>query len=63
MDLKNEARNNLTDQPTEASQLTVTGRNQRLAVLNCTVRNCYLAMSSEQTQDFMCALVVVIYRM
>jgi hypothetical protein len=64
MDLdETEARSNLTDRPTEASQLMVTGRNERLAVLRCTVRSCYLAMTSEQTEDFICVLVIVICRM
>jgi hypothetical protein len=32
------------------------------SVLSCIVSGCYLATTSEQTEDFLCALVVVIYK-
>jgi hypothetical protein len=42
------------------SQQSVRGRSQWLAILNYTVSNHYLATTSEQTEDFMCAVVVII---
>jgi hypothetical protein len=35
-------------------------QNWRLAILSCTVSSHYLAMTSEQTEDFMSDIVVVI---
>jgi hypothetical protein len=43
-------------------QLWVGGWSQWLAVLNCIVSSQYPATTSEQTEDFMCNVVVVIYR-
>jgi hypothetical protein len=38
-------------------------RSRQLAVLSCIVSNCYLAMAIEQTEDFMCAVVLVMQSM
>jgi hypothetical protein len=35
---------------------------RQLAVLGCIARSHYLARTSEQTEDFMCVVVIVIYR-
>jgi hypothetical protein len=32
------------------------------SVLSCTVSSHHLAKTSEQTEDFMCAVVIMIYR-
>jgi hypothetical protein len=49
------------DQPDKpVSQQSGRGRSRRLAVLSCTVSSHYLATTSEKTEDFMCAVVVVI---
>jgi 50S ribosomal subunit-associated GTPase HflX len=43
------------------SQQSVRGRSQWLVVLSCIVSSCYLSITSELTQDFMCTVVVVIF--
>jgi hypothetical protein len=44
------------------SQYSVRTQSQRLEVLSCIVSSHYLAMTSEQTEDFTRAVVIVIYR-
>jgi hypothetical protein len=46
----------------EAQQEVVRGHSRQLAILSCIIGSCYLAMTNEQTEAFMCAVVVVIYR-
>jgi hypothetical protein len=41
------------------SRQSVGGRSRQLAVLCCIVSSRYLAITSEKTEGFMCALVVV----
>jgi hypothetical protein len=40
---------------------SVGGWSQRLTVLSCTVSSWYLETTSEQAEDFMCNVIVLIY--
>jgi hypothetical protein len=44
------------------SRQSVRGRSRQFSVLSYIVSSRYLATTSEQTKDLMCAVVVVIYR-
>jgi hypothetical protein len=48
--------------PSEDQQEKLVSWRSGSAVLSCIVSSRYLATTSEQTEDFMCAIVVVIYR-